>query len=103
MSTPAHDLIDATVEAHRTELLALRRDLHANPELSWHEQRTTDAVASHVEAAGLAVTRLAHTGLLVDIGQQGPRVALRADLDALPVDDLTTDPWVSIRPGVAHA
>ena len=38
----AHDLIDAAVEAHRTELLELRRDLHANPELSWHEQRTTD-------------------------------------------------------------
>ena len=107
MTTSAHALIDAEVEAHRTELLELRRDLHANPELSWHEQRTTNVVAARLEAAGLAVTRLARTGLVVDIGDDGPaagpRVALRADLDALPVEDLTTDPWVSTRPGVAHA
>jgi amidohydrolase len=103
MTTPAHDLIDAAVEAHRTELLELRRDLHANPELSWHEQRTTDAVATRLEAAGLSVRRLLQTGLVVDVGHEPPRVALRADLDALPVDDLTTDPWVSTRPGVAHA
>jgi amidohydrolase len=103
MTTPAHDLIDAADEAHRTELLELRRDLHANPELSWHEQRTTDAVATRLEAAGLSVRRLLQTGLVVDVGDEPPRVALRADLDALPVDDLTTDPWVSTRPGVAHA
>src|SRR5215204_1820518 len=103
MSTVAHDLIDAAVKAHRTELLELRRDLHANPELSWHEQRTTEVVAARLGAAGLSVTRLSHTGLVVDIGTSGPRVALRADLDALPVEDLTTDAWVSTRPGVAHA
>ena len=49
------------------------------------------------------MTRLPHTGLVVDIGDSGPRVALRADLDALPVEDMTTDAWVSTRPGVAHA
>jgi amidohydrolase len=106
MSTPAHDLIDAAVEAHRTELLELRRDLHANPELSWQEQRTTEVVAGTLEAAGLAVTTLPHTGLIVDVGDTGGTgalVGLRADLDALPVEDLTTDPWVSTRPGVAHA
>jgi amidohydrolase len=107
MTSPAHELVDATVEARRTELLELRRDLHANPELSWHEQRTTESVATRLAAAGLAVTRLPYTGLVVDIGDRspagGPRVALRADLDALPVEDLTTDPWVSTRPGVAHA
>ncbi len=103
MATPAHDVIDTAVEAHRSEILELRRDLHAHPELSWHEQRTTDVVASRLEAAGLAVRRLTHTGLIVDVGDGPPRVALRADLDALPVEDLTTDPWVSTRPGVAHA
>jgi amidohydrolase len=78
--------------------------LHANPELSWHEQRTTELVAERLERAGLTVTRLPHTGLIADVGDEsGPRVALRADLDALPVEDLTTDPWVSTRPGVAHA
>jgi amidohydrolase len=107
MSSSAHALIDAAVEAHGMELLALRRDLHAHPELSWNEQRTTEVVAARLEAAGLVVTRLPHTGLVVDIGDPasggGRRVALRADLDALPVDDLTTDPWVSTRPGIAHA
>ena len=103
MATPAHDVIDAAVEAHRSEILELRRDLHAHPELSWHEKRTTDVVAARLEAAGLAVRRLPHTGLVVDVGDEPPRVALRADLDALPVEDLTTDPWVSTRPGVAHA
>ena len=103
MSSSAHALIDAAVEAHRTELLELRRDLHAHPELSWHEQRTTEVVAQRLELAGLKVTRLPHTGLVVDVGDSGPRVALRADLDALPVEDLTTDAWVSTRPGVAHA
>jgi amidohydrolase len=103
MTTPAHDVIDAAVEAHRSEILEQRRDLHAHPELSWHEQRTTDVVAARLEAAGLAVRRLPHTGLIVDVGDEPPRVALRADLDALPVEDLTTDPWVSTRHGVAHA
>ena len=107
MSSSAHALIDAAVEAHGMELLVLRRDLHAHPELSWNEQRTTQVVAARLEAAGLAVTRLPHTGLVVDLGDQssggGRRVALRADLDALPVDDLTTDPWVSTRSGIAHA
>ncbi len=103
MSTAARDLIDAAVEAHRTELLELRRDLHANPELSWHEQRTTALVTERLEAAGLSVTPLSPSGLIAEVGETGPVVALRADLDALPVEDLTADPWVSTRPGVAHA
>ena len=103
MTTPAHTVIDAAVEAHGTELLELRRDLHAHPELSWNELRTTNIVAARLEAAGLSVRRLTHTGLVVDVGDGPPCVALRADLDALPVEDLTIDPWVSTRPGVAHA
>jgi amidohydrolase len=103
MSAAAHDLVDAAVEGHRTELLELRRDLHANPELSWQEQRTTELVAERLQRAGLSVTRLPHTGLIADVGDGPPVVALRADLDALPVEDLTTDAWVSTRPGVAHA
>jgi len=112
MSTPApptdpvgaaYDAIDACVAREAAAIKALREDLHAHPELSWQEHRTTDLVAARLEAAGIAVSRLPHTGLVADIGDSGPRVGLRADLDALPVDDLTTDPWVSTRPGVAHA
>ena len=101
--TDASATIDSVVEKYVDELVELRRDLHAHPELSWAENRTTDRVAERLEAAGIAVTRIAGTGLLADIGDAGPRVALRADLDALPVDDTTGLPWASTVPGVAHA
>ncbi len=51
--------------------------------------RTTDLVAERLEAAGVTVNRLRDTGLLAEIGDSGPLVGLRADLDALPVDDTT--------------
>ena len=96
-------LIDSTVEDVGEELVALRRDLHAHPELSWRELRTTALVAARVAAAGWRVTELPRTGLLAEIGSEGPTVALRADLDALPVPDLTGDPWASTVEGVTHA
>ncbi len=85
------------------ELLAFRRDLHAHPELSWQEARTTEQVALRLEALGMRVRRLPRSGLIAEVGDSGPVVALRGDLDALPVQDLTTDPWVSTVPGVSHA
>ena len=95
--------LDSVVEKYADDLIELRRDLHAHPELSWAETRTTDVVAERLEAAGIALTRVDGTGLLADIGDTGPLVALRADLDALPVDDTTGLPWASTTPGVAHA
>ena len=86
------------------ELVEIRRDLHANPELSWKEQRTSRRVLDRLSAAGLSPVAIGDTGVLVDIGSgPGPIVALRADLDALPVPDLTEDPWRSTVDGVAHA
>jgi amidohydrolase len=85
------------------ELVELRRDIHAHPELSWHEERTTALVADRLAQAGVAAKMLPKGGLIADIGTTGPVVALRADLDALPVDDLTVDPWASQVEGVAHA
>jgi amidohydrolase len=96
-------IIDAVVGKFDTELVELRRDLHAHPELSWAEARTTGLVAARLEDAGWRVTRLPRTGLVADLGDGGPVVALRADLDALPVQDATTDAWTSTIPGVAHA
>jgi amidohydrolase len=88
----------------RDELIDVRRDLHAHPELSWAETRTTGLVTARLEDAGWRVTRLPQTGVVADLGEgSGPVVALRADLDALPVQDATTDPWTSTVPGVAHA
>ncbi len=99
----ASGLIEAVVDKHAAELLDLRRDLHAHPELAFAEQRTTETVCAAIERAGWRVTRHAATGLIADLGDAGPLVALRADLDALPVEDTTGDPWASTRPGVAHA
>ena len=99
----ASTTIESVVEKYADELIELRRDLHAHPELSWAETRTTRIVAERLTEAGLAVTRMDSTGLIADLGDTGPLVALRADLDALPVDDITEDPWASRTPGVAHA
>ncbi len=96
-------LIADVVEKYHDDLIELRRDLHANPELSWAERRTTRLVAERVQQAGWQVTLLPRTGLIADLGEAGPMVALRADLDALPVRDRTEDEWASTVPGVAHA
>ncbi|KAA1422388.1 amidohydrolase [Mumia zhuanghuii] len=102
MATPS-DLVDA-VDALVPDLLEVRRDLHAHPELSWEEQRTTEVVARWLDKFGIAATRLDPTGLVAEVGDaEGPVIALRADLDALPIADRTSDPWRSTVPGVAHA
>ena len=106
MPTPSSEnsaTIDDVVDKHTDDLVALRRDLHAHPELSWNEHRTTAQVAERLGEAGIAVTRIPGTGLLADIGGSGPLVGLRADLDALPVEDTSGTPWASTNPGVAHA
>src|SRR4051794_9474355 len=101
---PESDLVRAAVDEHEDELVQLRRDLHAHPQLSWREVRTTALVAARVRRAGWRVTELPRTGLIAEIGpEDGPVVALRADLDALPVPDLTADPWSSTVEGVTHA
>ncbi len=101
--TDASETIDEVVDKYADDLVRLRRDLHAHPELSWAEQRTTEVVAEQLASVGVRVRRLEGTGLLADIGDVGPLVALRADLDALPVEDTTGLPWSSTVPGVAHA
>ncbi|GAA3680803.1 M20 family metallopeptidase [Nocardioides ginsengisoli] len=96
-------LVASVVDKYDDELVELRRDLHRHPELSWHEQRTSDRVAAVLERAGWRVTRMPRSGIVADLGQGTTTVALRADLDALPVEDLTTDQWRSTVDGVAHA
>jgi amidohydrolase len=94
----------AEVDAVAAELIEIRRDLHAHPELSWAEERTSAVVAKRLDEAGLSPRALPRNGLVVEIGSgPGPVIALRADLDALPVEDRTGDPWASTVPGVAHA
>ncbi len=93
------------LDAHEAELVHLRRHLHAHPELGRTERESTALVARRLEAAGLRPRLLpGGTGLLCDVGDGGgPIVALRADLDALPLQDEKDVPYRSTIPGVCHA
>jgi amidohydrolase len=96
------------VTALHPELVELRRDVHAHPELGRTEQRTTRVVADRLRAAGLSPRLLPGTGLVCDIGPSTVdtgrrRIALRADIDALPVQETTGLPFASTVHGVAHA
>jgi amidohydrolase len=105
--TRAHSIVPAVcteLDRRARDLTVLRRDLHAHPELAWQEGRTTDVIAARLEAADVTVKRLDTSGLVAEVGPStGPLVALRADLDALPVPDTTSDPWRSTVPEIAHA
>ena len=87
------------------ELVDIRRDLHAHAELSREETRTTDCVARRLDAEGVGVRLLPGTGLIADVGAADAehRVALRADMDALPVRERTGLDFASRTPGVCHA
>ncbi len=107
MTVPA-DHLNARVDALQDELVAFRRDLHAHPEVAHTERRTTDRVAERLRAAGLTPRLLPGTGLVCDLGPTSVatrrrRIALRADLDALPVADRCPHAWRSTVAGVAHA
>jgi amidohydrolase len=86
------------------ELVAFRRHLHAHPELSHHEVLTTELVGERLRIAGLEPRTLSSgTGLVCDVGPaDGGRIALRADIDALGMDDTKSVPYRSTLPGVAH-
>ncbi|KPN19041.1 amidohydrolase [Arthrobacter sp. BL-252-APC-1A] len=85
------------------ELIDFRRDLHSHPELSHKEFRTTDRIVEALEAAGLQPKRLENTGAYVDIGDGPIALALRADIDALPVLEETGLPYASVNTGIAHS
>ena len=97
--------ISESLAAHRDELISFRRDLHAHPELSGQERRTTRRVAERLVEAGLSPTVLAGgVGLVCDVGGgDGPIIGLRGDLDALALDDIKDVPYRSTNDGVCHA
>ena len=89
------DVAAATLES---KVIAWRRDFHQHPELSNRETRTSKRVAEHLASLGLSVkTGIAHTGVvgLLDSGRPGPVIALRADMDALPVAEEVDVPFAS--------
>ncbi len=86
----------ATIAAIEDDLIALRRDLHAHPELSWEEHRTTAQLLEALRAHGIAAeVGPTGTGVIADVGTEGPLVALRGDIDALRMQDTKEVPYRS--------
>jgi len=94
----AYSLIDEKVATIEEKVIEWRRTLHQNPELSNREFKTAEIVANHLESLGMEVrTGIAHTGVVGVLrgGKPGPVVALRADMDALPVPERVDLPFAS--------
>jgi amidohydrolase len=90
----------------KDELIQLRRDFHKHPELGFKEFRTSKIVADYLEKYGLKVTRgIAETGVmgLLEGKNPGPTLLLRADMDALPIQEENEVPYRSVNNGIMHA
>lgn len=87
------------------QLIAWRRHLHAYPELSFQERDTAAFVARHLADLGLTVERPTETGVVATLGAPGagPTIGIRADIDALPIQEENPAPYASRRPGAMHA
>lgn len=86
------------------QLVQWRRELHQNPELSNQEFATTARITDWLQQGNVRILPLdLTTGVVAEIGQGEPLIALRADIDALPIEEQVTHPWASTRPGVMHA
>ncbi len=92
-------------QALAADLTAIRRDLHRHPELSFQEVRTAGIAAKEMEVLGFSVrTGIGRTGVIAELHNgEGPVIALRADMDALPIQEANTHDFVSENPGVMHA
>jgi amidohydrolase len=97
--------LKAAVAAQLSELVAMRRHLHAHPELSGNEHQTAALVAGELRGLGWHVREgVGRTGVLAELGPAaGPTVALRVDMDALPVEERTGLAYASRHQGLMHA
>lgn len=99
--------VQSLVKKINPQVIEWRRDFHQHPELSNRESRTGRVIAEHLRAIGVdsIQTKIAHNGVvaLIKGDHDGPCVALRADIDALPIDEQTGLPYASQNPGVMHA
>ncbi|MEO7937378.1 MAG: amidohydrolase, partial [Burkholderiaceae bacterium] len=102
LSLPAIDAI----RAHEEEMVAIRRQIHANPEMAYEEFATADLVAERLQRWGYEVHRgLGGTGVVGTLraGNSGRRIGLRADMDALPIEETSGKAWASKVFGKMHA
>jgi hippurate hydrolase len=101
----AHYIIEA-LQAQADEFIAVRRDIHKHPEMGYQEYRTSDLVAEQLEKWGYQVTRgLGGTGVVGQLrrGHGTKTLGLRADMDALPIEENTGLPYASCNVGIMHA
>ena len=88
----------------QSEMVAWRRDIHRHPELGFEEKRTSALIAETMGDFGYRVkTGVGKTGVVADLGEGKPIVAIRADMDALPIQEGNDVPYKSINDGVMHA
>ena len=86
-------------------VVSMRREFHMNPELSWKETRTSKRIKEELDGMGIPWVACAKTGVLASIkgDKEGGLVALRADIDALPITEENDVPYKSLNEGVMHA
>ncbi|HVV69896.1 MAG TPA: amidohydrolase [Gammaproteobacteria bacterium] len=94
-----------SISTNAKHFITIRHTLHANPELGFEEQQTAALVVHELQALGLTPIKLAGTGVVavIDSGHPGKTVALRAELDALPISEQTHLSYQSQQPGKMHA
>jgi len=97
--------ISEQIEKYREELIDLRRDFHRHPELGFEEFRTADIIENFLETLGIATHRIARTGVvgILQGTRPGPVLMLRADMDALPIEEKNDIDYKSENEGVMHA
>lgn len=101
-----HSKIKEAIQSYSEELTDIRRKLHSEPELSWEERETTEFVCRYLDSLGIPYRKTEPTGVIAEIkgGMPGKTVALRADMDALQVEELNIDlPYASKVEGKMHA
>jgi amidohydrolase len=99
------DSLTAEIDRLAPSLVEWRRDFHRRPELGFEEHRTSKVVREFLESCGIEVRACGRTGLrgVLRGGKPGRTVALRADMDALPVDEIADHDYRSQNPGIMHA
>jgi amidohydrolase len=97
--------LERAIETILPSIVELRHDLHRRPELGFREHRTGGRVAEILESCGIAVRRVAETGVVGDLqgSKAKPIFAIRADMDCLPIQELSDLPYKSQTPGLMHA
>jgi len=84
-------------------ITTLRRHFHHHPELSWQEKETQAKICSELAELGISYEEVCGTGVIATIGQDNPVIGLRADMDALPIQEKTGATYASVNSGVMHA